>query len=360
MRNLIPSLLLLAASAVPAFAADYPSVIRIGYPGVGYDGYSPVGTATASAINTKGLLDDEFKKEGITFEWTYFPGAGPALNESLANNIIDFASGLGDLPAIVHYAGGFRTELLASNYRGQNTYVVVPDDSRAQNLKDLIGKRVSLQKGTNVSLAWAKIVKDEGLTEDQFKEINLDPATSRGAIAAKDEDAYIGGTDVFPLVARGVGRIVYSTAGRNPYLGRFSNLDVTETFEQKYPEIVQRFLNVWVKEAAWESNEDNRSAVFKLWAKNGEPVSDFKTDIGDGTLASHLSPLLDEQFYNHFNTAIKLSQDFRFIRNSFDLNVWVNDKYLKQAIKNENLEGFWPEYDAKGNIKVAANTTTKQ
>jgi sulfonate transport system substrate-binding protein len=355
MRTLIPSLLLLAAGAAPIAAADNPTVIRIGYPGVAYDGYSPVGVNPAGALASKGLLDDEFKKDGIKIEWTFFPGAGPALNEALANHLLDFAAGLGDLPAIVHRAGGLRTELLAANARRQNTYIIVPDDSRAKELKDLIGKRLALQKGTNGSLAWSKIVKDAGLTEDQFKVINLDPATARGAIAAKDIDGYIGGTDVFPLVARGVGRVVYTTSGRNPSLERFTNLYVTEDFEHKYPAVVQRFVDVFVKEAAWESNEDNRTDVFKVWAKNGEPISDFKTDYGKDTLASHLSPLLDEQFYNHFNQAIKLSVEFKFIRNEFDLGTWVNDKYLKQALKDDNLEGFWQEYDAQGNLKVAQN-----
>ncbi len=334
-------------------AADQPDVIRIGYPGVANDGYSPVGTATAGSLAVKGILEDEFKKDGIKVEWTFFKGAGPALNESLANGLLDFAAGLGDLPSIVHRSGGVVTEVLAANARRQNTYIVVPSDSPAHSVADLKGKRLALFKGTNGSLAWAKIVKDAGFSDSDFRVLNFDSATARAAITTKDIDGYIGGNDVFQLRNRGVGRIVYSTVGRSPYLGRFTTLNVTESFEKKYPAIVQRVVTAWVKEAAWGSNEENRKDVFRTWAKSGQAWADFKEDYGDDTLASHLSPLLDEHFFSHYKRGVQASLDFKFIRKDIDVDAWANPRYLAQALKDLKLEGFWQEYDAEGNVKVA-------
>ena len=358
MRTSIIALAIFVVTSSTTFAADLPTVIRIGYPGVANDGSSPVGTATAGTAAGKGLFEDEFKKDGIQIQWQFFAGAGPALNESLANGLVDFAAGLGDLPSIVHRAGGFRTEIIASNARRQNTYIVVPNDSPAKTLQDLKGKRIALFKGTNASLAWVKVLKDEGLTESDFKVLNFDSTTARNAIATKDIDAYFGGSDVFQLRNRGVGKIVYSTLGRNPYLGRFTTLLVTEDFEKKYPQLVQRFVNVWVKEAAWGSDEANRAPVFKFWAKSGQAWADFKEDFGSDTLASHLSPLLDEQFYYHYRTGIQQALDAKLIRHDFDLDSWVNVTYLNQALKDTHLEGFWPQYDKDGAIKVPASITT--
>jgi len=352
------TLLLLLITAVGAYAADYPTVIHIGYPGVGNDGFSPLGVSVPGGIAIKGLFEQEFKKEGIHIDWQFFKGAGPALNESLANGLLDFAAGLGDLPAIVHYAGGFKSELLATSSRRQNTYVLVPSSSSATTLQDLIGKRLGIQKGTNASLAWTKLVLDQGFKESDFKTLNLDPATSREAIATSDIDGYVGGSDVFQVRNRGAGRVVFTTAGRNPLLGRFSNLYVTQAFEQKYPQVVQRILDVWVREAAWESDENNRAAVFRLYGKSGQPSGDFKEDFGKDTLASHNSPLLDDHFYHHFTLAIQISLQAKFIRHTIDLNGWVNDKYLKQALKDDHLEGFWAEYDENGNLKTADHSTT--
>ncbi|GDY14430.1 ABC transporter [Planctomycetota bacterium] len=357
MRTILHPILSVLVSAVAVLgAADYPTVIRVGYPGVGNDGYSPVGVSTAGTIAGKGLFEEEFKAEGIKFEWTFFKGAGPALNESLANGLLDFASGLGDLPAIVHRASGIETRILAANARRQNTYIVVPTDSPAKSLQDLKGKRLALFKGTNGSLAWAKILKDENLTESDFKVLNFDSATARGAIATKDIDGYIGGSDVFQLRNRGVGRVVYTTVGRTPYLGRFTTLLVTKDFEQKYPQIVQRIVNVWVKEAAWGSNESNRSDVFKYWGKSGQAWADFKEDYGQDTLASHQSPLLDDHFWNHYRKGILAAHEFKLIRKTFDLDSWVEPKYINEALRLQKLENNWVRYDADGN-PIAGSAT---
>ena len=52
---------------------------------------------------TDGGLEEEFKKDGVKVQWTFFKGAGPAVNEALVNKQLDFAW-QGDLPSIVHRA----------------------------------------------------------------------------------------------------------------------------------------------------------------------------------------------------------------------------------------------------------------
>ena len=341
----------LSLGATVLTAADNPTVIRIGVPSIGNDGYSPITTGNVGTVAGLGLLEDEFRKDGIRIEWTYFKGAGPALNESLANGLQDFAAGHGDLPTIVHRAGGLQTRILLAVGRRQNTYVLVPSDSSIRNIQDLKGKRVAQAKGTNGQLAWAKILADNNLAEKDLRIINMDAPTARAAILTKDVDAYVGGNDTFQLRNRGVGRIIYTTVGQRPYLNRYTTLLVTEEFEHQHPDLVQRVVNQFVKGAAWSSDETRRVEIFKLWAKNGQGYADFKEDFGNDTLASHQSPLLDEFFYNHYRKAIQASLDFKLIRKSFDLDSWVEPKYLAQALKDQHLEGFWPEYDAEGQIK---------
>jgi sulfonate transport system substrate-binding protein len=49
-------------------------------------------------INSRQLLEKEFANDGIQVKWTFFKGAGPVINEALANGQVDFAY-LGDLAA---------------------------------------------------------------------------------------------------------------------------------------------------------------------------------------------------------------------------------------------------------------------
>ena len=116
--------------------ADKPSVIRIAYPGVGVGNRPFVGGDSAATTHLKGLLDEEFKADGIKVTWTLLRGAGPAVNELYANGLLDF-SALGDLPFIVGQASGLKRKVLLAAGIRQNTYLAVPADSSIQSIKDL-------------------------------------------------------------------------------------------------------------------------------------------------------------------------------------------------------------------------------
>jgi sulfonate transport system substrate-binding protein len=85
--------------------ADKPSVIRVGYPGVGVGNRPASYGNSVTVLHLKGLLEEEFKKDGIKIQWTFLRGAGPAVNELFANGLLDF-SHLGDLPSVVGRASG--------------------------------------------------------------------------------------------------------------------------------------------------------------------------------------------------------------------------------------------------------------
>ncbi len=350
LHRLYAVLLVAAAHLAAATAADHPDVIRFGVPGVGLDGYSPVVGGLVGSVASKGVLEDEFKKDGIRVEWTFFKGAGPGLNESLANGLLDFAVGLGDLPASVHRSGGLKTQILLGTARLGVSYLVVPADSQARTLADLKGKRIAVFKGTASQLTLNRILEAEGFTERDFKVINFDGATARGAIATKDIDGYLAGSDAFNLVARGVGRILYSTRGRSPTLVSTTALVVTDGFEKRWPDLVQRAVSGIVKEAAWSSDESHRADVLKLWAKSGLAYNFYKEDFGQDPLAYRNSPLLDEFFIQHYVDAREQSKAYKLIRKDYDVASWFNRTYLDRAIKEQGLEDYFPEFDAKGKV----------
>ncbi|STV79480.1 alkanesulfonates-binding protein [Klebsiella michiganensis] len=62
-----------------------------------------------------------FKPQGVEVQWQFFKGAGPAVNEALANRQLDFVY-LGDLAAIIGKANGLPTRLLL----GQPGFGILP------------------------------------------------------------------------------------------------------------------------------------------------------------------------------------------------------------------------------------------
>jgi len=197
--KIIIAALLAVLSLSPAAAEEKPSVIRIGVAGVGTGSRPVAGWSYSSVVAAHGSLEAEFAKDGIPVKWTYFSGAGPAVNEAIANRQLDFAFE-GDLPALVARAGGLPTRVILAHTRWEPIYIGVPADSSAKSLEDLKGKRIAVFKGTNLQLAFYRVLESKGLKDTDFKLVNMSFNDASAAILSKDIDGAVTGAEIFPLV----------------------------------------------------------------------------------------------------------------------------------------------------------------
>lgn len=331
--------------------ADTPKVIRIGFASVGIGNRPVVGGSSLSVVHGRGLLEEEFKRDNVKIEWSFFRGAGPAVNEAFVNGLLDFAL-QGDLPSSIGRAGGLKTKILAGTAIRQHTYLAVPSDSSITSLADLKGKKVAIFKGTNAQLAIAKILQGHGLTERDLRVLNMDTATAKAALATKDIDAAFGGSDLLALRDQGIAKIVYSTKGQSPTYLRHAHLIVTEQFANKYPDATKRVVKVLVQAAHWISeSEKNPAPIYQLWAKSGVPFANYKEDYTGESLKVRASPLFDEFLIARYKSAVADAKRFGLIRNTFDVDSWIDQRFLREALKELNLEHYWPEFDASGKLK---------
>jgi sulfonate transport system substrate-binding protein len=347
---LIVSLLLGVKGGESVFASEKkPKVIYIGSAyGGGYG--KPFSGGTIGVIHVQGLLEEEFKQDGIKIEWYFFKGAGPAVNEAFANNTIDFAY-QGDLPSIIGRAGGLRTKLIAGGSVRGNVYIGVPNDSPITSIKELKGRKVGIFKGTNAQLTFNRILEANGLTEKDFKLYNLGSADGEAALASKDIDGGVYWLNLLNLRTLGIARIIYSTKEAPDNWKNFGGLLVTEKFANEYPDIVKRVVKVYVKAAQWASEEKNRDELFQLWAKAGTPFNSIKEENEGSPLKLKNTPLLDEFYVKHYKEGVTFSKERGLIRNTFDVDKWIDKSYLEQALKELGLESYWPQFDAQGKEK---------
>jgi len=351
MRKILGSLLtavvtMAAFGSTTGFAADHPKVIRIGTPSGSYG--KAVSSGPIGEIQVKDLFDQEFKKDGIKLEVNYIKTAGPGCNEALSNNALDFAS-IGDLPAVAGFAGGLKTRAVAST-RGGNTYVAVPIDSPIKSLKQLKGKKIGVSLGTYMHAAALKILADNGLTENDVTFFNMDNATVLTAIAAKEVEAAFISSDAITLRTRGVARVLYTTQGKPVFYQNAGALIVREEFARKYPDIVRRFLKVWVKASQLHSLD--KKASQKLDTRVGTPLLTVQEDQAGQSVLYLNSPKFDDMWLSHDRRSIALFKAKRLIRKTFDPEKeWVDRSFLDAALKDLKLENFWPDYDANGNPK---------
>jgi sulfonate transport system substrate-binding protein len=330
--------------------APQPQVIRFGIAGTGVANRPFLGGNNVAVAQAQGLLEQEFKKDGVKIQWQFFQGAGPAVNEAIANGLLDFAW-QGDLPSAIGKAGGLRTKLLTASGIRSHSYIVVPADSPVTSIEGLRGKKVALFRGTNLQLAANRILAGHGLQEKDLRIINMNQAASDAALATGDIDAAFGAFNLLPLVDRGIAKIVYTTRNESPTYLRQTHVLVVEDFEAKYPDAVQRVVTVLTRAAQWTSEESHREALFQVWAKSGVPFSNFKEDFKGDSLKVRNSPLFDEYLVGRYKAAVADARKFNLIRNDIDVDAWIERKYLNRALKELNLETYWPEFDANGNPK---------
>ena len=334
-----------------------PKVIRIAYPGVGIGNRPFVGGNTASVVHLKGLLEEEFRKDGIEVTWTFLRGAGPATNELYANGLVDFSL-LGDLPSIAGRSGGLKTRVLAATGIRGNTYLAVPSDSPIQSIKDLKGKKVAIFKGTNIQLAVAKLLEANGLREKDIRALNMDTGTSTAALATKDVDAVFGANNLLATRDQGVSRIVYASHG-DPRFLRHASWVGTEDFIKKYPSITKRVVRVLVQAAKWVSDQEKSpSVVYQLWTKSGVRFSDYREDLKEQNLKELSSPLLDPYFVSQYEAQVVLAKKYGLIRNTFDVKSWLEPRFLNEVLKELNLETYWAPADKDGRIAGAQPSVT--
>lgn len=326
-------------AAFPAQAQDRPTVIRVATPGVGIGNRPVVGGSVWAVVHLKGLLEEEFKPDGIRIEWNFLRGAGPAVNELYANGLVDFAS-YGDLPSIVGHASGLDTRVLAGGGRS-NLVIAVPADSAAQKLEDLKGKKFAVFKGTCLQLAAARILEKHGLSERDVRAINMDQATSRAALATKDVDAVIGMSDLFSLRDQGLARVIYLSKGDGS-VSCNGTLTGAASFINKYPEHTKRVVKVYVAASKWLADRQADSAeAFQLWTRSGVRFSDFKEDWQGDAFKERASPLLDPYVVSRYNRAIADAKRYGLVRNTFEFEPWTERRFLDEVLKEQGLDNFW-------------------
>lgn len=186
-----------------------------------------------------GILEKNFADYNVKFE-IINSESGPAVNEGIASNQIDFAI-LGNLPAISGAANGYGSEIIAigASSLGGSMSVAVAPDSGINSFADLKGKTVGVAIGTGFHLSLSQALSAEGLTLDDLNLINLKPADGVTAIRNNSVDAAcILPSQLSQLEEEGSAKSIKTNLPKQPS----SFIVARKAFVEKYPEYTEALL----------------------------------------------------------------------------------------------------------------------
>jgi sulfonate transport system substrate-binding protein len=141
-------------------------------------------------LKGKGSLEEKLKPLGYKVSWTEFP-SGPPLLEALNVGAIDFGVA-GETPPIFAQAAGAPLVYLAYDPPApQGEAVLVPKDSTLNSIADLKGKKVALNKGSNVHYLLVKALEKAGLKYTDIQPVFLAPSDALAAFTRGSVDAWV-------------------------------------------------------------------------------------------------------------------------------------------------------------------------
>src|SRR5580693_7963733 len=178
-RTIVASVLVVMALAPFALAQDADSVLRIGYQKYG----------TLVLLKARGSLEKRLAPMHVEVKWTEFP-AGPQLLEGLNVGSIDFGIA-GEAPPIFAQAAGADLVYVGNEPQASTgEAIVVPKDSPIKTVAELKGRKVTLNKGSNVHFMLVKLLEQAGVQYKEIDTIFLTPADARAAFERGSVDAW--------------------------------------------------------------------------------------------------------------------------------------------------------------------------
>jgi sulfonate transport system substrate-binding protein len=143
-----------------------------------------------AVIKARGALQQALAAKGVSISWLEFP-AGPQMLEALNVGSIDFGM-VGETPPIFAQAAGADLLYVGNDPPAPRAEaLLVPKGSAVRHVADLRGKRVALNRGSDVHYLLVKLLRQAGLGYHDIEAVYLVPADGRAAFESGAIDAWV-------------------------------------------------------------------------------------------------------------------------------------------------------------------------
>ncbi len=196
----------------------------------------------------QGTLEKRLAPLGATVKWIEFP-AGPQLLEGLNLGSVDVGY-VGEAPPIFAQAAGAQFAYIGYDPASPEAEaILVPKDSAIKSVADLKGKKIALNKGSNVHYLLVKLLEKNRLSLNDVQWVYLPPADARAAFESRNVDAWAIWDPFAAAAEKAIGaRVLANGTGvvNNYlyYLGARSSV-------AKHPKVIQALFDDSVERGNW-------------------------------------------------------------------------------------------------------------
>ncbi|MDO9412661.1 MAG: sulfonate ABC transporter substrate-binding protein [Pseudolabrys sp.] len=267
--------LIVALAAAAVFSAGLSvahaqdKIVRVGYQKYG----------NVILLKGKGGLEKKLAPLGFKVEWKEFP-SGPPLLEALNVGAIDFGHA-GEAPPIFGQAAGAQFLYVAHEPPApKGEAILVPKDSPIKTVAELKGKKVALNKGSNVHYLLVKALEKAGLKYTDIETVFLAPADARAAFEKGVVDAWVI-WDPFQAAAE-VATKARTLADGTGLASNHQFYLAAQKFSDANPQVIDAIIAAIAEIDAWAKGRD-KAVAEELSAGIGIPAPVLEIALGRQT-----------------------------------------------------------------------------
>jgi len=231
--------LLATLSLHAAAQSAQPATLRIGF---------QKSASLLTLQKSSGSLEKRLAALGANVKWVEFP-AGPQLLEGLNVGAVDVGF-VGEAPPIFAQAAGARFVYIGFDPAAPEAEaLVVPKDSPVKTFADLKGKKIALNKGSNVHFLLVKALEKQGLKYSDVQPVYLPPADARAAFERGAVDAWVIWDPFLAAVEKqSNARVLLDGRG---LVNNYAYYLAERGFAEKYPQLIQALFDDSQAQATW-------------------------------------------------------------------------------------------------------------
>ena len=196
----------------------------------------------------QGTLEKRLAPLGVAVQWVEFP-AGPQLLEGLNVGSVDVGF-VGEAPPVFAQAAGANFAYIGNDPAAPEAEaIVVPKDSAIKSVAELRGKKVALNKGSNVHYLLVRALEKAGLKYADIQPVFLAPADARAAFERGAVDAWVIWDPFLAAVEKQTGaRILADGKGT---VNNYSFYLAERGYIDKNPQVIRAWFDDTVEQGRW-------------------------------------------------------------------------------------------------------------